>query len=116
MDEPAKWNITAGRGSNRPILKFRLENPDDGSPQDLTGANLIAVAEVADGRIIASLSDGGLIHGQDGYVTWALSIDDSYRIRPGALTRYAIERVDPGGDQYPVIVGVIIGRDYPNVD
>lgn len=111
---PVKRDLTVHRGSNRKILKFRFKGAGDPVEQ-LTGADLIAVALVADGAIVASLSEGGLTLDSRGFVSWALSEADSLRVRPGAITTYAIERVDPGGARYPVIEGVITGKDYAHV-
>lgn len=107
-------DIRVYRGSNKSPFKLRFKNPD-GTLQDLAGTDFVLMASLVDGPIIASLSDGGLKYDGE-FVTWAISAADSRRMPAGRLTRYSIERVEPSGTQYPVIIGHITGVDYPNVD
>ena len=112
---PAKRDFTAWRGSNAPVIQMRLLNPDK-TLQDLTGHDLILTCRMSDGDVIASLSDGGLSMDDTGLITWAMSLTDSRRLRVGRYNPYAIERREPDGAQYPQMVGIIIGMDYPNGD
>ncbi|GHE69830.1 hypothetical protein GCM10019059_31930 [Camelimonas fluminis] len=112
---PGKRDFTVYRGSNAPVIQMRLRNPD-GSLQDLTGHDLILTVSVSDGEIVASLSNGGLTIDHTGLIVWAPSLEGSRRVRVGRYNQYAFERRQPDGEQYPLLVGLITGVDYPNAD
>lgn len=115
MKIPLNRDLYVARGSSKSPFKLRFKNPDD-SLQDLAGTDFVLAISMLGGECItAKLSTGGLVLA-DNYLTWALTAEESRRIPSGRNAKFAIERVDPSGTQYPVVIGHISGVDYPNVD